>query len=651
MHCATVVVMDSLQHKPVARRLASKLIVLQIAFLLVALGSIGLTLFVSWKLEGSAAAINDAGSLRMRAWRLAYLASQADRSGPVGAEIALNVDEFASVLATLRQGDPARPLFLPRSAAVDVRFTAVDRDWAALSTTLRNAARGGSAPVRGDVERFVGEVNALVATIETDIAETTAVLRNAQLALVALAIAGTVAVMYLSFLLVIRPLTRLHQGIERMAQGDLSVRLPVETRDEFGQLTAGFNQMAERLSGLYQTLESRVEEKTRRLAERNARLATLYDMAAFLNRAQPQSETCEGFVERVALALGADGAAVRLADPDGKLHLYASRGLPDEFIERERCIDAATCVCGAAAAGSRTQVHLVGRGDAMPAALPHCRDAQFASVVAVPVEAQGEMLGVFNLFFRDARLVSVDERHLLDTLGQHLGAAVENTRLASLEREMAVSAERNLLAQELHDSIAQSLAFLNLQVQMLGTAMKADDAQRSQETLGEIREGVQECYADVRELLTHFRTRLTPSDLPHTLETLVAKFERRTGIATAFRASGAAVPLAPDRQLQVLHIVQEALSNARKHAACRSVDVTLEAGRDYVVTVRDDGRGFDPARAAALEDHVGLRIIRERGDRAGGVVRVDSQPGRGTTVTLALPADARQAAPESIAYA
>jgi two-component system nitrate/nitrite sensor histidine kinase NarX len=77
----------------------------------------------------------------------------------------------------------------------------------------------------------------------------------------------------------------------------------------------------------------------------------------------------------------------------------------------------------------------------------------------------------------------------------------------------------------------------------------------------------------------------------------------------------------------------------------------LDAGRDYVVTVRDDGRGFDPARAAALEDHVGLRIMRERADRAGGTVRVDSQPGRGTTVTLVLPADARQGASESIAYA
>jgi two-component system nitrate/nitrite sensor histidine kinase NarX len=638
--------MDSMQHpKPAARKLASKLLVVQIIFLLVALGSIGLTLFVSWKLEGSAAAINDAGSLRMRAWRLAYLASETQTLRAAGGdEIARSIAAFDVVLATLRQGDPVRPLALPRSTAVEERFATVDRDWAALARTLQAVADGGAAPPRTDIEHFVAGVNALVATIENDIAGTTAVLRNAQLALVALAIGGTVAIMYLSFMLVIRPLTRLHHGIERMAQGDLSARVPVESRDEFGELTAGFNDMAERLSGLYQTLESRVEEKTRRLAERNARLGTLYDMAAFLNRAQPQGEMCEGFLERVAAVFGAAGAAVRISGPDGQLHLFTTRDLPAAFVESERCLEAAACACGSAATGSRTVVHVVGRDAALPVALPHCREAGFMSVIAVPIEAHGEVLGIFNLFLREARLVSVDERHLLDTLGQHLGAAVENARLASLEREMAVSEERNLLAQELHDSIAQSLAFLNLQVQMLGTAMKSGDAERSRETLGEIREGVQECYADVRELLTHFRMRLSPADLQHALASMLAKFERRTGIVTALHANGSGVPLAPDRQLQVLHIVQEALSNARKHAQCERVDVTLDAGREYQIAIRDDGRGFDPAEAARLEDHVGLRIMRERATRAGGAVRVHSRPGHGTEVTLSVPAAERQAA-------
>lgn len=627
------------------RKLSSKLLLVQIVFLAVALGSIGLTLFVSWKLEGSAAAINDAGSLRMRAWRLAYLASQDGAQHPVdGAEILTNVAQFDEVLATLRRGDPARPLSLPRSEAVEHGLAALDRDWSALSAALVDAARGAPAPGRAAVEHFVDEVNSLVGAIEDDIAATTTVLRDAQLALVGLAIAGTVAIMYLSFLLVIRPLTRLHHGIERMAAGDLSVRVPVESSDEFGQLTQGFNEMAERLSGLYQTLESRVEEKTRRLAERNARLATLYDLAAFLNRSQGQAEMCEGFLERVAHALGAAGAAVRLSGSDGQLHIYATRGLPPVFVEQERCLKPTDCACGAAAAGSRAVVHVVGREDPGAIALPHCREAGYASVVAVPIVAHGETLGLFNLFFAEVRPVTVDERNLLDTLGQHLGAAVENARLASLEREMAASEERNLLAQELHDSIAQSLAFLNLQVQMLASAMKAGDAERTRDTLGEIREGVQECYADVRELLTHFRTRLSPADLPHALAAMLAKFERQTGIAAALHATGSAIPLAPDRQLQVLHIVQEALSNARKHAACTRVDVSLEAGRDYRVAIRDDGRGFDPGEAAALEDHVGLRIMRERAARAGGAVCVRSRPGCGAEVTLTLPSTQRQAA-------
>jgi two-component system nitrate/nitrite sensor histidine kinase NarX len=90
--------------------------------------------------------------------------------------------------------------------------------------------------------------------------------------------------------------------------------------------------------------------------------------------------------------------------------------------------------------------------------------------------------------------------------------------------------------------------------------------------------------------------------------------------------------------------VQEALANARKHAACTRVEVTLQAGRDYTIAIRDDGRGFEPEAAARLEDHVGLNIMRERAARAGGTVRVHSRPGHGTEVTLTLPAAERQAA-------
>jgi len=622
------------------RKISTKLIVTQLVFLVVALGSIGLTLLVSWKLEGSAAAINDAGSLRMRAWRLAYLASQESHREPL--EIQRSIAEFESVFATLRKGDPARPLFLPESPEVTRRLALLDAQWNRLSRLIARTTEGAPAPARVEIEHFVHVVNGLVATIEEDIARTTELLRYAQFALVALAIAGTVALMYLSFLVIIRPLSRLHEGIERMAAGDLSARVAVEGRDEFGQVTEGFNEMAERLASVYRTLESRVEEKTRELAERTARLETLYDMAAFLNHPQTQASTCEGFVSRVQHAFGAQAAAIRLASPDGTLHFHTARDVSPRLVEREQCLRVGECACGDAARRVRTVVRRM--DEPAPPTLPHCREAGYQGVVATPIEAHGEMLGVVTLFFSEPRAIGGEERHLLETLGQHLGSALETARLGALEKEVAISEERNLLAQELHDSIAQSLAFLNLQVQMLDSAMTQGDARRSRQTLGEIRDGVQECYGDVRELLNHFRTRLAPTDLPHALASMLASFERRTGVATRLETKGAGMPLAPDRQLQALHVVQEALSNARKHAACGSVEVFLESGAEYRIRVRDDGRGFDPAALCELDDHVGLRIMRERAARAGGRVEIRSAPGAGTEILLTVPAVEREEA-------
>ena len=187
------------------RNLSAKLVGIQVFFLLVALVSIGLTLVVSWRLEGSAAAINDAGSLRMRTYRLAYLADQADRSAPdVSALIGKGVGEFESVVANLRAGDPSRPLFVPRTPEIERQFERLDGEWVSFRPALERAARGEASAVgRPRVERFVAVVNALVEMIEADTARAPTLLRTIQFALVALAIGGTSALIYLSFRIII----------------------------------------------------------------------------------------------------------------------------------------------------------------------------------------------------------------------------------------------------------------------------------------------------------------------------------------------------------------------------------------------------------------------------------------------------------------
>jgi len=637
---------------PFARRtLSSKLVWIALALLAVALCAIGFTLYSSWQAEGGAAAVNDMGSERMRTYHVGYLLSEILRepsaAGAKADALREEMDRWEAVMAGMRRGDPVRPLFLPRNERMRQGVAAVEREWhqhlrpriERIVAMPPGAARGEEATaLRPMLEHFVERIDRLVTEIERENADAIAVLRSMQFGLVALAIAGTVALIYLMFLLVVRPVLSLQDGMQRMARGELATRLPIETRDEFGELADGFNRMASRLQELYATLEARVADKTRDLAERNRELAALYAMARLLNEPAPIEELCRSFLRRLMTLHGAAGGAVRLVDAETRaLHLYAHEGLSAQFAAGERCIDMGHCFCGGAAAGDHSDVDDI---DAAPEGMATgCRRAGYRSVATIPIRAHGELLGVFNLFFAVPRALSGVDRQLLETLGHHLGAAIENQRLASRERELAVFEERSLLSRELHDSIAQSLAFLNIQVQMLEDSLAREARGEVDEVLTRIREGVRESYDDVRELLTHFRTRVKQEeDIGVALRKMLARFGGQTRLQTRMSDEGAGLPLPPETLLQVLHILQEALSNVRKHAGARSVSLSVARGPLYRFVVTDDGRGFDAYAMPELpEHHVGLRIMRERAQRIGGEVAVDSTPGRGTTVTLTLP--------------
>ncbi len=218
---------------------------------------------------------------------------------------------------------------------------------------------------------------------------------------------------------------------------------------------------------------------------------------------------------------------------------------------------------------------------------------------------------------------------------------MENLRLGALEREAAVAQERNFLARELHDSIAQSLAFLKMQVQLLRDAQASGDAELIAQVVGEIDEGVRESYSDVRELLLHFRTRASEEDIEPALQTTLRKFEHQSGIRTELSMQGHGIPLAPDMQLQVLHVVQEALSNVRKHSRATRVWLDVQQQPQWRFEVRDNGRGFTPGDGKLDETHVGMRIMAERAERIGGTLEVFSTPSHGSSVVLTLPAEAR----------
>ncbi|MBB4845649.1 two-component system nitrate/nitrite sensor histidine kinase NarX [Paucibacter oligotrophus] len=616
------------------RSLVGKLALIQTSFLLVALASIAFTLWVSWQLEGGAGAINEAGRMRMLSYRMTL--SQTEGRVP---ELLRDVGSFEAMVERLHKGDAQRPLFVPDTAECREGLARIEAQWPKFRASLLGSS--DSRELRSQADAFVATVDELVGAIEQTIAARTAILGGLCFGLVVLVVAASVVFVSGTFVWIVQPLQRLRDGLGQMAGGNLAVRVDEEASvEEFTSLAMGFNQMATALQQAYAGLEGKVREKTAHLAQQNERLEALYDVAQMSGQADQTLETlAHSFAHKLARIARADASAVRLAAEDGeRLLLLGQACLPQAMIDAERCLRKGECACGAPALTPTPGNPRVIAIQTLPAPkLGHCELAGFQTAISIPMRAGPRLVGEVELFFYSERRLNESESVLLDALVGQFGVQVDNLRLVSRDREMAVSEERNLLAQELHDSIAQVLAFLKIQVQLLRGAMAKNRPEQIERVVDEIDAGVKECYANVRELLVHFRTRPGHEDIEHALRNTLAKFERQSGLSTHLSLQGDGLPLPPDHQIQVLHIVQEALSNVRKHAQADHVSLRVEQLPRWSFEVQDNGRGFQPRPPDDSHTHVGLQIMRERAQRIGAQLSIDSPPEGGTRVRLSLP--------------
>ena len=601
-------------------------------FLLLTLLAVASTLWMSWRLEGGATAVDESARLRMQAYRLSLSLALGDPG-----TLAQQADAFDRRLALLGGDASDRPL-LPRDPAMRARLAAVERNWAGIKARL---ARGPAVlpDLPAAAAALIDDIDALFGVIEARMSHWTALLHLLQTAVLTIIAAGAAALVVAGYRFVLEPVARLKDAIERLQAGDFDARVPHASHDEFGKLAQGFNTLAAQLQSSYRTLEARVADKTAELQQKRERLQALYDMTALIVETTSLEPLANGFAQRMLRVARADGIALRWSDEANERYvLLASHGLPAAMARAEHCLQAGGCRCGDPHAPPGVRVVAVQA--LAPGGLRHCRQAGFKTVVCVPIRLHQRILGEVDLFFDAHVALSQAERSLLEALAAHLATAMENLRLAGLAREAAVSDERNLLARELHDSIAQSLAFLKIQVQLMREALADGDARQIEATLGEIDAGVRESYGDVRELLVHFRTRANSEQIEPALRMTLRKFEHQSGIGATLRTQGHGLPLAPEVQIQVLHIVQEALSNVRKHSGATRVRVEVRQQPCWRFEVHDDGAGFRPDDSAAERGHVGLRIMAERAERIGARLGVGPAPAGGTSVVLELPATA-----------
>ncbi len=355
----------------------------------------------------------------------------------------------------------------------------------------------------------------------------------------------------------------------------------------------------------------------------------------------------EEFLETLIGTVKAAAGVVRILPPHGQtLHIISSVGLPAELLESGNIVDLDCEIRGKAAIGRGVYLSDLGECKTRKG----CRNinCQFESTIAVPIESHGSPenpTGILTLFFNVPQEASSQVLKTVLAFANLLGSIIEHNKLGSEAKRVELIAERQSIANEIHDSLAQTLSYTRMRTSLLLESIRTDNELMIAKYAHDIDEALEISQKTVRELITEFRCAMDPSGLLHALQTLAEQFCQRSGIALEYINRVAHLELPLEYEIQVYHIVQEALANISAHSdAARARLIVDFASSYYIFTIKDNGSGgctFTP-----VEGHYGMMIMRERAQRIGGAIKVESSKGSGTCVQLFFPepgADWREA--------
>ena len=431
------------------------------------------------------------------------------------------------------------------------------------------------------------------------------------------------------------PVRALTTSAEGLAQGHTDEPVPHQGEDEVGLLSEALERMRreinasrEALLAAAHELEGRVAERTEELRDRNEELIALNALAATLTRSLDPEELLGGAVEAVRVILPVTAAAGYTVTGDGaSLASHHPAELGDAGQE---------LAAGVAAALRRGGYSI--------------RSSAAGRVVALPVAAGGAPLGALAALVPGTVSVPKRIRILLGAVADQVGLALRTAEFAAEGRELAVLEERTRLAREIHDTLAQQLTGIVLQLEAAEAMQSRQQSERSRELIVAAREQARLALQEARRSVWNLRPMpLEAAGLTAAVALEAERFGSRTGMAITVRND--AVPrhlaLAPQSEVAVFRILQEALANAGHHSNARLVEVDLRAvDGELLLTVSDDGSGFDTGDGVAASSAGGFGLVgmRERARLIGADLEVTSEPAHGTRISLRVPLDHQEEA-------
>ncbi|HMW24362.1 MAG TPA: histidine kinase [Burkholderiaceae bacterium] len=602
---------------------------------LLSLGSIVISAVIADDISGRANAVNVSGSLRFLSFRTLSEVLQPQRRDQALDTIKVFERRLLGLERFVRTKSRSESPSLREVQGLLQRWNTQVRDLELAAVRGEDAAL---AQMAIEIPHFVDQIDRVVQLIEHELEEKARWLRLAQLGLLGCIVVVSLLTIWMLRRQLVLPLAQLLHAAKTVRQGSFSARVAHVSDDELGRLGQAFNAMVGEIATMYAHLEDKVEEKTQALQRTNESLELLYRVSQKLSASDLTLDRVQEVLREVEGALELGHSMICVSE---------NHQLPAHPIAGDLGADERRQLCGRRDCEQcfRTAQHpLLVQGVGAATDMAGGADGQ-AEMIVVPLGDGDHVHGVLPVLKADAAPLPLEKLRIIETVGHHVSNALISMRRAEEKHRLAVMEERSVIARELHDSIAQSLSYLKIQVARLEKCL--DQGRDPRAIADELKQGLAGAYRELRELIVTFRLRVDERGLNVALHETVAEFSQKLGFAVRLSNSLSGIVLSANEELHVLRIVREALSNIERHAqaSAASVAVSVDAFQAVTVRVEDNGRGFDPGRTPT--HHFGVNIMNDRAMILAGQLDIASTPGQGTRITLQfLPQKVRQAVPE-----
>ncbi|UXI02902.1 nitrate/nitrite two-component system sensor histidine kinase NarQ [Photobacterium sp. TY1-4] len=518
-----------------------------------------------------AEAINVSGSMRMQSYRLAY--DVQTRSPQLPAHLAqFEQSLFSTSMAALEHW----------TVPDDIKhhYLSLIERWQSLQRLLQ---RGESQDFLDEIANFVDDIDRFVFELQefSEIKlQILSIIGGLGLSLILLVALFTI---HFTRRKIVAPLNQLVAASEQIQSGRFDVKLAVKSDNELGILAGTFSQMATELGKLYRGMEKTVAEKTRRLRHANESLQVLYQCSQELSVSRLSSQHFSAMLDTLINIEG----------------LTATKLVIDESNGRNTEIAAGTASNGTW----------------------HYQD----------LELDGQILG--QLWWQYT--LPCPDKNLIDNLARTLARGIYYNRAQKQAEQLLLMEERATIARELHDSLAQSLSYLKIQMTLLKRQLSHHQHDSAMAIISEIDQGLSGAYTQLRELLSTFRLTIKEANFGEALVEMLNPLDEQTDAMLIIENHLSSLSLDAHHQVHLLQLIREAVLNAIKHADADEITVhCAQDGEQVNILITDDGQGFDPADEK--RNHYGLAIMTERASRLHGELSIHTTQGAGCKVALSF---------------